>query len=289
MFAIPLRTVLVAFVLLACTIVLPSLLPIAAVTAQITPPPDPGRMLAWLTLSCLLQGAMLVGLAGASHLRGGRLWLLLFVVAVGVGQVLALLEAVVFGVVEPGVGFKLGIHPTIAVALAAAVTCALVRRDPPRGPADLVTFNLPRLAAVAGLYTIVYFTAGTLVFPWIEWFYTARTMPSTVAVVALQLFVRGPMFGLIVLFMLRGLNGSVLARGIWTGLALSIFGAVASLVLPNPFMPDQVRWAHLIEVGVSNFLFALLAAAILGGYRARETAVRRSGADESARPGTSIA
>jgi hypothetical protein len=33
---------------------------------------------------------------------------------------------------------------------------------------------------------------------------------------------------------------------------------VAALIPPNPFMPDFVRHAHMIEIGWSNFVLGLL-------------------------------
>jgi len=40
-----------------------------------------------------------------------------------------------------------------------------------------------------------------------------------------------------------------------------IFGVMLAggLLLPNPFMPEAVRWAHLWETSTSNFLFGVLA------------------------------
>ena len=35
-------------------------------------------------------------------------------------------------------------------------------------------------------------------------------------------------------------------------------GGVAPLLVPNPFLPDAVRWAHMIEIGASNAIFGWL-------------------------------
>jgi hypothetical protein len=43
-----------------------------------------------------------------------------------------------------------------------------------------------------------------------------------------------------------------------TGAALALLGGVATLMVPNPFIPDATRWAHFVEVGTSNFLFGWL-------------------------------
>jgi hypothetical protein len=39
------------------------------------------------------------------------------------------------------------------------------------------------------------------------------------------------------------------------------------MVPNNPFLPDAVRHVHLVEVGVSNFLFGALAAWWMAGRR----------------------
>ena len=47
------------------------------------------------------------------------------------------------------------------------------------------------------------------------------------------------------------------------GLTLSIVGGIAPLIVPNAFLPTVVRYAHIVEVGVSNFLFGLFAGWLL--------------------------
>ena len=46
------------------------------------------------------------------------------------------------------------------------------------------------------------------------------------------------------------------------GLAFSGF-MIPDLLLPNPFMPWPVRVAHIVEVGVSNTVFGVIAAWLL--------------------------
>lgn len=75
--------------------------------------------------------------------------------------------------------------------------------------------------------------------------------------------------------MLRGLIWAALAmpvirmmKGRWweAGLAVSLlFSVLMGLLLlpPNPYIPDPVRLAHLIEVSTSNFLFGCIVVALL--------------------------
>jgi len=60
-------------------------------------------------------------------------------------------------------------------------------------------------------------------------------------------------------------------KGRWheTALALGLLFAVlmnAQLLLPNPYMPEAVRTAHLIETASSNFLFGLLVGWLLAQH-----------------------
>jgi len=53
-----------------------------------------------------------------------------------------------------------------------------------------------------------------------------------------------------------------------TPLAVGLAFAVlmnSQLLLPNPFMPEAVRMAHLLETATSNFIFGMLVGALLSG------------------------
>src|SRR5204863_8256088 len=70
-----------------------------------------------------------------------------------------------------------------------------------------------------------------------------------------------------------------LLKGSWTetGLALGLLFAVvmnAQLLLPNPYMPEAVRMAHLVETASSNFLFG----GLLGWLFARPAVIAESAA-----------
>jgi hypothetical protein len=118
------------------------------------------------------------------------------------------------------------------------------------------------LAFAPPLYVACYFTAGTIVWPFIAAYYQSRPMPAAGAVLALQV-VRGLGFGGIVLLIVRSCDGGRLERAAIAGLTLAILGGVAPLVMPNPLMPVAIRMAHLFEVVPSIFTFgAVLALAL---------------------------
>jgi hypothetical protein len=58
---------------------------------------------------------------------------------------------------------------------------------------------------------------------------------------------------------LSSINGSTLQKGVVLGLLLSILGS-SQLLLPNPYMPETVRIAHLIETATSSFLWGIILA-----------------------------
>jgi hypothetical protein len=58
-------------------------------------------------------------------------------------------------------------------------------------------------------------------------------------------------------------------KGDWreTALAIGVTFSVlmnALLLLPNPYMPEPVRMAHLVETASSNFIFGLLVGWMMG-------------------------
>jgi hypothetical protein len=67
-------------------------------------------------------------------------------------------------------------------------------------------------------------------------------------------------------------------KGQWweAGLAVALLFAVVSsqLLLPNPFMPREVRMVHLLETASSNFLFGWLIVLVLRGRQSRREPAR---------------
>ena len=48
------------------------------------------------------------------------------------------------------------------------------------------------------------------------------------------------------------------------GLAFTLVSGVATLIIPNPFFPDSVRWVHFGEVTSSNFVFGVVVGWVWG-------------------------
>jgi hypothetical protein len=109
-----------------------------------------------------------------------------------------------------------------------------------------------------------------IIFPFVQDFYATQRIPSMSQVVSLQFFLRGPVFVLVCLTLLRMFRLPRLSGALAVGLAFTLLSGVAPLIVPNPFFPDSVRWAHFAEVTSSNFIFGAIVA-FLWAKQASET------------------
>ena len=134
---------------------------------------------------------------------------------------------------------------------------------------------IPRLLLIVIAYVVIYFMFGHFVAwqsPAVREYYGGGELVGFTTQMA-NLMRNEP--GLFVLQAVRALLWAALAapvvrmmKGEWweTGLAVALLFAATSvqLLLPNPLMPFEVRMAHLLETGTSNFLFGWLVAWLLG-------------------------
>jgi hypothetical protein len=259
----------------AATLVLTTLLLIVAgVVRAIDAPPRPD-MLAWTLFSQGLTAACMLGLAAGAPWSGRVLASTLFTVHFGISHVASLIEAYFFDLIEGRIVTLLLAQNALICAFFAVFVARLSRPrrrttaglapQPGTISGDLLDLPQPwRVANVAVLYTVVYLTAGVLVLPFVQPFY-AGSIPPLAKVIPMQLFIRGPMFALLIALVLRMVRASRLMRALAAAGVLSVLGGIAPLIVPNPVLPDHVRLAHLVEVSTSNFVFGALAALLLSG------------------------
>ena len=114
------------------------------------------------------------------------------------------------------------------------------------------------------LYFVVYMMAGlTLiaVYPELIDFYEDK-VPAFDLIFKTQLF-RGLIFAGIALLVLRTTDLPPLKAALLIGAIFSVLGGIAPLIPPNELMPPNIRLAHSFEVGISNFVYGIIAGYLL--------------------------
>ncbi len=217
-----------------------------------------------------LNLAVLTFAAFSARIGGWRLYVALWVLGIGAGMINNMIEGVVFGVAPIGAVLDAIAMAAVAFAILAAVAMLLTRKWragdlAPAGP----QLSLPKLGAIVVVYEILYFTAGTLVFPYVAPFYANIGLPSGAEVIALEI----PRALLWLAFAWPFLRLAPRFVPLNLALAFSVIGGIAPLVVDNPLMPLWVRIPHMIETSTSNFLFGLFVGWLLTWRREPARAV----------------
>jgi hypothetical protein len=131
-----------------------------------------------------------------------------------------------------------------------------------------------RIALGVLAYEVAYFTAGLAVYPFVADAYAGRPMP-TLGMIALLQMVRGLGFVGVVAALERALRATRAQVAVAAGLTLSIVGGIAPLIVPSTVLSDALRHAHLVEVGISNFLFGAFVGWLLAESSDPQTAEER--------------
>jgi len=207
----------------------------------------------------LTLGALVV--AGIASRGGGKaLWLALLALGWTVSQFNTLLEAVVFSVMPLTNALVQLAVSAIAFALLAAIAVAVSgrwRRKEAAGARPALSWR--NLALILCGYELLYWTAGTFVWPFVAEFYADKPLPAVSLVAALQV----PRALIFVLAAWPWLRTNPRYAPMVLGLAYSVMGGIAPMFPDNPYMPPDVRLAHGIETSVSNFLFGILVGYVL--------------------------
>lgn len=229
----------------------------------------PPNALEWLLLTDLLIAVVLGIVAVRSDWVGWRLALALVAIAWSINLV---------DMIEGSIFLKHSGIPWRSLILNMSVTYVLVlplwRYIFGGGEAVPAHYSpFPQKSAASAVwkfavsdvsYLVLYITAGSIIFPFVKNFYATQTLPSYGTIVSLQLLLRGPVFVLVCLLLVRMIGLSRWQGALAVGLAFTILSGVAPLLMPNPYFPDYVRWTHFGEVTSSNFIFGCLVAWIWG-------------------------
>ena len=228
-------------------------------------PDGPFDLMTALVLSSGLYALVLSAMT--STMRWGfwgkafAVFILLYVLESGLSEI----EAIYFNTylhMSNSLLVSMAIGAVIKVAIGALVCAFLWRKE--TDPAEQFSGLAWKIPVISLLYVVFYFGAGRL----IAWqsadvrAYYAQGFHIDQGQLALVQVGRGLIWALLAWLSVASLTGGTWRRALLTGLAFSILMALP-LLYPNPLMPWSVRSVHLVEVGVSNFLFGIVAALIL--------------------------
>ncbi len=286
-------TTIIAVRLLALTVVY--FICFAAVSAALLPTPsgDPAPDQASAALAALLAVSLLnTFVLGYVIIRsrwaGWKLILTIFFVFYGVVTVMPQIETAFFVTsLPPGMLPRLFLSGAIIAALFAPLAVLILgkRKSQPTESTRQSRLDMPvgawvgKLSFIVIAYLVIYFTFGYFIAwknPAVRAYYGGAdpgsflTQMSSVLrdspwLLPLQA-VRAILWTAIAVPVIRMMKGQ------WweTGLAVALLFAVvmnSQLLLPNPFMPQEVRMVHLLETATSNFLFGWLIVLVLRGWR----------------------
>jgi hypothetical protein len=231
----------------------------------------PGQVGPLSFLATLILVASLVYPTLRSALAGARLAGALFMAVFGLNVFLVAIEGLVFL-------HSLPASDLILLALCNALTAALVALLLARTlggatrPAEAGTVAADRsgtwwwswrIALCSFGYLVLYTAAGMLIWPHVRWFYESEGLtPDPLVVFPLQI-VRGALYVVFVLPLLRSLVMRRWQASLAMAAMFPVLAGAASLLIPNPVFPDDVRWLHLVEIAWSNFAYGALVGALL--------------------------
>jgi DNA-binding PadR family transcriptional regulator len=239
--------------------------------------PQVPNVLPWMMVSDAIIAFCIAAVASRSNWRGGKLGLALYFIVAAIITVNTI-EGAVFLPNIPLDWGRLLIYSLVFYAIAALLWMLIYRRAPvpesadeqpiPHRPFSQMAW---RFALCAIAYFALYFIAGTIVFPFVREYYADKHLPTFGNLLAMQVFMRGPVFVLVCLVIFRMLRLPRMTGALGTGLLFTLLSGVATLIVPNGVFPDSVRWAHFCEVTSSNFVFGFVVAWVWGqAHRVRQ-------------------
>jgi len=260
----------------------------ATVLPRLQQPPaenEPFSALSALLIMSVLNTALLTYIALRSRWSGWKLMVTIAIVFFGVSTLMPQIETAVFvRTLPPGFLSRLFLAGFLFSFLYAPLLVLLL------GKKRQIEFTAPivrmsssewilRLSSAAIIYVVLYFTFGYFV-AWqsaaVRAYYGGgnssgfltqlyETWRTTPWLFPFQ-FLRGLLWTILVLPIIRMLNGKRFEKAVVIGFLLAV--VTSQLLLPNPLMPYEVRMRHLVETASSNFLFGCLVVWLLNSKHA---------------------
>jgi len=222
-----------------------------------------------------LLSSLLISITIAFLIRKSKLsrpWLAgsIFFTYFIIGHFNILIEAYLFDVTSRALTLKELFRGFIVVTLFAPLAVLIYPRE---APIDQVGYQNRsvlgwgwRIMVGDFLYFFLYGLAGftlTSVYPQLLEFYGDK-IPPLELILKTQLFLRAFLFMGIAVLISNTVQWPRFQKALLIGLTFSIFGGIAPLIPENASMPGFVRWGHLIEVGISNFIYGILLEYLIG-------------------------
>ena len=224
----------------------------------------------WSIVSTIFIVIILGFYVSYSSLRGLKLTLSVFFIYYIIGHFIILIEAYIFNVTDRAETAKEMLQGLFIVSIFAPLFVLILNKW--EGSSEVLQFKERSVFSwiwrgVLGIfiYLIFYIGAGMILqatYPDLMSFYEGK-LPA-VDVMILTQFPRGLLFVLVAILMLRTLKLPQIKKALLIGLVFSIIGGIAPLISPNEFMPANIRMVHGIEVGISNLLYGMTLAYLLG-------------------------
>ena len=257
-----------------------------------------------LLVVCFLNAAVMAYIILRSRWTGWRLVTTVFLVFYGVTTVMGQIESAVFITrLPPGALPKLFLLGALVSAPFAALAVVILgKRKAVMGSDESEPrLHMPasewswKLAIIALVYVILYFGFGYFVawrHPEVRAYYNgvdtggfvphmATVVRDTPWLIPLQI-VRALLWTALALPVIRMMKGERAEKALAVGLLFAVV-MNAQLLLPNPYMPEAVRMAHLAETASSNFLFGAFVGWLLSKRDAlRSEPVHRSDVNRTA-------
>lgn len=242
---------------------------VAGMVIHMNAPPMP-NILPWLMASDAIVVLALGSAAMRSNWKGWKLGLALFAIPAAIA-ILNMIEGIVF-LTGSHIDWRGAITITlVGYAIAAVLWAFIFSSKTPAESAESWEFperdgtqKLWRFVFCSAAYVFLYYLAGMIIFPYVREFYATQHIPGFAQIVSLQFFLRGPVFVLVCLLLMRMFRLGRISGALAVGLAFTLLSGVAVLMIPNPFFPDAVRWVHFGEVTSSNFVFGCVVGWIWG-------------------------
>ncbi len=243
---------------------------------------------------CLLQVMVMTHLILRSRWTGWRLIAAVFFIFYGVTTFMPQIESAVFLTrLPPGTLPRLFLMGVLIAIPFSVLAVLILGRRKAEGVDTAPNYRLVmpasewawKLVAIAVVYVILYFTFGYFVawrHPGVAEYYGGVDPGSFLA--QMKTVLRNTPW-LVPFQIVRALCWVALAlpvirmlKGKWpeTALSLGLLFAVvmnAPLLLPNPYMPEPVRMAHLVETASSNFIFGVFVGWLLTQHHSEEKRV----------------